>query len=716
MSKTVKVTYNTDTLETTIVVDGKNFDTSRITGKEIADWAYPFMVHKVRWDGFYDEMVTALGGEKAFDLVFEGSDEALAELKEAWEDAPVNVVSGEQENIVAIAYDADALTTEIIVNGQPFDTSRINGKDIEDWVYPFMMRKVKWDGIFDELKNVLGTDEYEIQFSGSRAAMKVLMEECPEMVAISFQKSKAQVKIQTASTTNSALTSDRTSNGFDYDESKIQELWENSEHDLLRPMLLTAAEKGISDAQRRLGIMYRFGQGVDADLTVALGWYLKAAEQGDSNSMLAVAEIYAGVSYFGEADESIKDTIKAEEWFEKAVAASDESDLGIVYDAYSRFLLDQDRKNESFEMLIKASDSGNDSAAFMLGNIYYFGSDTYDIDKDDDMALKYYSKGAEVDDPDGVCVARLGQVMIGKGEEKEGFANLTKALSIMDSDKDSYLDEDHVAINNLIGQCYFYGIGTSKKTNKAKNHFEISTEYDDALAMYFLGLVFLDEGNGGQAKSWLQKAADNDFADALVTLGYMYLNGNAVKQNYQRAYDYFKKAVNQGNEDAQYAIGNMYYEGLHVRQNYDEAVRRYRKAAEKGVSDAKAMLGLCYLCGTGITQNDEYGADLLEEAAEEGSELAAEMIDKYNKAYDEAYNNASNSSTGGGFDKLINTANDFIKSDKGQAVLKKAGKGALMGAASGLAGGTPISVLGGAVKGAAGAAFTAFAADDDEDE
>ena len=188
MSKIIKVTYNDDTLETTIIVDGKEFDTSRINGKEIADWAYPFMMRKVHWNGFYDEMVKALDGEKVFDLVFEGSDEALAELKEAWEDAPINVIAGEQGNIVTIIYDADILSTEITVNGQVFDTSRINGKEIEDWVYPFMMRKVKWNGIFNELKNVLGTNDYKIQFIGTSAAMKVLMEECPEVVTINFEE------------------------------------------------------------------------------------------------------------------------------------------------------------------------------------------------------------------------------------------------------------------------------------------------------------------------------------------------------------------------------------------------------------------------------------------------------------------------------------------------------------------------------------------------
>lgn len=208
---TVEVVYDDNTLETLISVNGKTFDTSRINGKEIADWAYPFMMRKVRWNGFYEEMVQVLGGQKAFDLVFEGSDEALAELREAWENAPVNVVSGSStENAVVIVYDENTLTTEITVNGQPFDTSRINGKEIADWVYPFMMRKVKWEGIFEELAKVVGSQEYTIKFSGSNAAMNELMEECPETVAITKNKSTTKTITQLPSTKSSVVASSAT--------------------------------------------------------------------------------------------------------------------------------------------------------------------------------------------------------------------------------------------------------------------------------------------------------------------------------------------------------------------------------------------------------------------------------------------------------------------------------------------------------------------------
>lgn len=191
MANKVEVIYDDKTFETLITVNGKMIDTSRINGKEIADWAYPFMMRKVRWNGFYEEMVQALGGQKAFDLVFEGSDVALAELKEAWE-APVNVISGGNTgSVVTITYDEKSLTTEIAVNGQPFDTSRINGKEIADWVYPFMMRKVKWDGIFEELAKIVGSQEYTIQFSGSNVAMNELMEECPETLSITKCKNNS---------------------------------------------------------------------------------------------------------------------------------------------------------------------------------------------------------------------------------------------------------------------------------------------------------------------------------------------------------------------------------------------------------------------------------------------------------------------------------------------------------------------------------------------
>lgn len=287
----VFVSYNSDTLETTIAVNEQPFDTSRISGKEIADWAYPFMMRKIRWNGFYDEMVEALGGEKSFNLIFEGSEEALAELKEAWEDAPVNVVSTEQRNIVTIAYDADTLSTEINVNSQPFDTSRINGKEIEDWVYPFMMRKIKWDGIFDELKKVLGTYEYDIQFFGTRDAMKALMEECPETVSITLKKD------------NTCKTQSSTDNAYELEEQAVS-LDKEERYNESFKIRLKAADMGNVISISNLGWHYQNGYGVEQDNEIALKYYKQAADMGNAWAQVKTGFMYNN-GYGCEMDEAM---------------------------------------------------------------------------------------------------------------------------------------------------------------------------------------------------------------------------------------------------------------------------------------------------------------------------------------------------------------------------------------------------------------------------
>ena len=412
MAKTVKVTYNSETLETTIVVDGKNFDTSRINGKEIAVWAYPFMMRKVRWNGFYEEMVQALDGQEAFDLVFEGSEEALAELKEAWENAPVNVVSDDEENIVIINYNAESLTTEITVNGQNFDTSRINGKEIEDWVCPFMMRKVKWDGIFEELKNVLETEIYKIQFSGTLEDMNVLMEECPETVKISYQttdncqknsdaenilqkanelenqayqlveegkyEEALQLRLKAGELGNAVALSNL---GWHYEYGKGVEPDAQKAFSYYKK----SAELGFDFAQRKTGICYEDGFGVEPDTTEALNWYLKAAEQGHAESQYAVGICYLnGLGVDENASEAVKWFRKsAEQGFDQAQKALGECYLNGYGDI-------EENMTEAFKWYEKAALQDDADSQFIMGVMYI--SDDSPVEPNSQTALEWFEK------------------------------------------------------------------------------------------------------------------------------------------------------------------------------------------------------------------------------------------------------------------------------------------------------------------------------------
>jgi uncharacterized protein len=94
---------------------------------------------------------------------------------------------------------------------------------------------------------------------------------------------------------------------------------------LIRPR----AEKGDAEAQRILGHMYRWGQGVPRDFAAAMSWYHKAAEQGNADAQYNLGEIYNGG--YGVP----QDYAAAASWYRKAAEQGDRYarfQLGLMYD------------------------------------------------------------------------------------------------------------------------------------------------------------------------------------------------------------------------------------------------------------------------------------------------------------------------------------------------------------------------------------------------
>ena len=184
MSDLVKVVYDGDIHTAIITVNGHPFNTKKIDGKEIADWAYPYTLRDIAWKGFYAEMVDALNGKKSFDLLFYGPDTALRELATSLRGMPVRVAA---DNEVKISYDDNEQHTDIKINGKRLDTSDLNGRSITEWVRPFSSHGVKWNGIFTELADIIGSEIYTVKFIGSSRSMTELIIERPESVNIIFE-------------------------------------------------------------------------------------------------------------------------------------------------------------------------------------------------------------------------------------------------------------------------------------------------------------------------------------------------------------------------------------------------------------------------------------------------------------------------------------------------------------------------------------------------
>ncbi len=119
----------------------------------------------------------------------------------------------------------------------------------------------------------------------------------------------------------------------------------------------SAAEKGHATAMKRLGVMYKYGIGVNKDDYKAFEWYSKAAEKGEKDAMNRLGAMYKyGWGTSVNNDEAVK-------WF--ALAA----------------------------------ENGNTTAMYNLGTMYHSGKGVL---QDINRAIYWYQKAAEAGEENAV--------------------------------------------------------------------------------------------------------------------------------------------------------------------------------------------------------------------------------------------------------------------------------------------------------------------------
>lgn len=112
-------------------------------------------------------------------------------------------------------------------------------------------------------------------------------------------------------------------------------------------------------------------------------------------------------------------------------------------------------------------------------------------------------------------------------------------------------------------------------------------------------------------------------------IGYAYLLGNIVEQDFVKSTKWFMKAAEQNDAEALDRVGGAYFHGSGVEQNLAIGVEYYKKSiVVDGFSEALLDLGLAYLRGEGVPINPSHGYALMIRAAKQGNALA-----QYNMGY-----------------------------------------------------------------------------------
>ena len=143
----------------------------------------------------------------------------------------------------------------------------------------------------------------------------------------------------------------------------------------------------------------------------------------------------------------------------------------------------------------------------------------------------------------------------------------------------------------------------------------------DAEAQWAVGYYYV-KGSGidqdyDKAFEWLTKSAKGGHHGGMNWLAQCYLNGWGTPKNPKEAIYWYEKAAAKGNSGALKTLGDAYFYGYHYQKNYPQALNYYLQALARGSKEALSSiekmaqtdigaqreLGGAYYYGKGVSRN-----------------------------------------------------------------------------------------------------------------
>jgi len=256
-----------------------------------------------------------------------------------------------------------------------------------------------------------------------------------------------------------------------------------------------AAEQGHASAQLRMGLAYRDGIGVEADVVVAAEWYKKAALQG-----AATAQFLLGVAYTN-GDGVQPNATEAFAWLHKAAEQGSSNLLKsekAMYNLGMGFLEGRGmpaNKTEALKWFIKAAQHGHARAQYNLGVAYSRGDG---VATNATAAVTWFGQAAK----QGHVLAQfsLGHAYsTGSGVSADAVtaANwMSKAA-----------EQGNVHAQLTMGMWHSRGLGVPLDLNAAAQWYSKAALQGDARAQHELGLISSHQNKPGIWQQLYQAAA-----------------------------------------------------------------------------------------------------------------------------------------------------------------------------------------------------------------
>lgn len=249
---------------------------------------------------------------------------------------------------------------------------------------------------------------------------------------------------------------------------------------------LDAAKEGDLQAQVALGQFY----GANGRYDEAIGWYRKAADQGDPAGQRLMGDLYregVGVE---------RDPAKAHDCYVKA-AEQDEPwaqvTLGEMYIQGEG--VEKDPKMAA-HWWTKAAEQGMLEAQLHLGHLYKEGDG---VTQDSHEALKWFKKAAALESPQAQnAIAILYREGTGADEDRDEAVELFKKAA----------DQGYAYAQYNLGECYEKGDVLPQDLAEAFKWYYRAAQNGLIEAQFKVAMIYEVSGRIDEAKHWYMKAAN----------------------------------------------------------------------------------------------------------------------------------------------------------------------------------------------------------------
>jgi len=133
----------------------------------------------------------------------------------------------------------------------------------------------------------------------------------------------------------------------------------------------------------------------------------------------------------------------------------------------------------------------------------------------------------------------------------------------------------------------------------------------DWRAPYNSSLRLLDN-NDAEAFRLTRIAAEDGMHDAVLAMGWLYLNGVGVEADEDEAIRWYRRSARQGEPRAMFSLGYIAY----FRRDYSEALKWFERALGKNHHRSSFWIGKIYWRGQGVERDRKRARSYFAQAAQ----------------------------------------------------------------------------------------------------